>query len=705
MKRQSLTVGAAVFVAVAMGAPVAAEAGATTATGLPKSPAQVRQALAQAGFAIDNGTGGSTPAHRSSPELVTPSQWSNLPTPTFGSGQTQVLESVSCGSATSCVAVGEIDSGGVTRPIAAVLTEGSWKVTTVPVPTTQPDSALVSVSCPSASFCVAVGDQASTPSTLTPTTPITIGPTNAVPLIEQWNGSAWTIVPSPTTGETDLTSVSCASSTFCVAVGTSFTASATTVTTVVDRWDGTTWSASRVPSAATTVRLALGVSCTSATFCMLVGVQFGVTGVTGTTLTLGTFSLRWDGTSWTTVATPKQGPTILRVTLAVSCANPSVCTAVGAQLVATATPTTPTTTVVTESGVIEQWDGSAWTTTTTPRPTKDRPAMLRAVDCFGPTSCVAAGLQVSTSAPPVQSLVENWNGAAWTVADLPTVATTTATGTGGQALYGVSCAPGVQCVAVGENYPKALSFVSPVARSGYDEVASDGGIFAFGPPFYGSMGGKPLNRPVVGMAMTPDGGGYWEVASDGGLFAFGDAVFYGSMGGKPLNQPIVGMAATPDGRGYWEVASDGGIFAFGDARFLGSMGGQPLNKPVVGLAVAPSGGYYEVASDGGLFAFGAPFLGSMGGQPLNKPVVGMAVAPSGDYYEVASDGGIFAFGAPFLGSMGGQPLNKPVVGMAVNDGGGYYEVASDGGIFAFGAPFLGSMGGQPLNQPIVGMAQ
>ncbi len=93
---------------------------------------------------------------------------------------------------------------------------------------------------------------------------------------------------------------------------------------------------------------------------------------------------------------------------------------------------------------------------------------------------------------------------------------------------------------------------------GYLEVANDGGLFAFGDAgFFGSMGGKPLNEPIVGMASTPDGQGYWEVASDGGLFAFGDASFFGSMGGKPLNEPIVGMASTPDGQGYWEVASDG----------------------------------------------------------------------------------------------------------------------------------------------------
>ena len=51
-----------------------------------------------------------------------------------------------------------------------------------------------------------------------------------------------------------------------------------------------------------------------------------------------------------------------------------------------------------------------------------------------------------------------------------------------------------------------------------------------------------------------------------------------------VNRPVVGMAATPDGRGYWMVASDGGIFAFGDAHFYGSTGNITLNKPVVGMA-------------------------------------------------------------------------------------------------------------------------
>jgi len=232
---------------------------------------------------------------------------------------------------------------------------------------------------------------------------------------------------------------------------------------------------------------------------------------------------------------------------------------------------------------------------------------------------------------------------------------------------------------------------------GYWNVATDGGLFAFGDAgFYGSMGGRPLNKPIVGMASTSDGKGYWEVASDGGLFAFGDAQFYGSTGSLTLNQPVVGMAATPDGRGYWEVASDGGIFAFGDAQFYGSTGSIHLNRPVVGIAATTSGhGYWMVASDGGLFAFGdANFAGSMGGQPLNRPVVGMAADPGHGYWLVASDGGVFSFGgAPFYGSTGSLNLVLPVVSMAVvPGGGGYWMAAADGGLFAFGnAQFYGSL--------------
>ena len=179
--------------------------------------------------------------------------------------------------------------------------------------------------------------------------------------------------------------------------------------------------------------------------------------------------------------------------------------------------------------------------------------------------------------------------------------------------------------------PSALSYstygggrtMAADPRGGYWTASDAGAVSAHaGAPALGSpaASGIELNRPVVGMAPTPDGGGYWLVASDGGVFSFGDARFYGSTGAMRLNQPVVGMAPTPDGGGYWLVASDGGVFSFGDARFYGSTGAMRLNQPVVGMAPTPDGGgYWLVASDGGVFSLrGRPVL-RLDGRPAPQP--------------------------------------------------------------------------------------
>jgi len=220
---------------------------------------------------------------------------------------------------------------------------------------------------------------------------------------------------------------------------------------------------------------------------------------------------------------------------------------------------------------------------------------------------------------------------------------------------------------------------------GYWLAGSDGQIYPFGSATNdGSPAGAgvTLAAPIVGITATPDCQGYWLVASDGGIFAFGDAHFFGSMGGRHLDAPVVGMATTPEG-GYYEVASDGGIFAFGPgAGFHGSMGGRRLNQPVVGMATTPEGGYYEVASDGGIFAFSAPYHGSTGCLRLDQPIRAMVVSPDvttvgrggvctgsgspapGGYQFVARDGGVFSFGnTTFAGSLGGTGI-VDVVGMA-----------------------------------------
>jgi hypothetical protein len=331
---------------------------------------------------------------------------------------------------------------------------------------------------------------------------------------------------------------------------------------------------------------------------------------------------------------------------------------------------------------------------------------------------ISATVTSGTTGAPTGSVTVQNGGATLCTIELQPAGLDTAAGSC-PTLSGTQLPPGTYALTANYqgdgNYQSSVSSaraltVGDQATQGYWEVGADGGIYSFGTAhFYGSMGGTPLNAPIVGIASTPDGQGYWLVARDGGVFGFGDAFFYGSMGGTPLNAPIVGIASTPDGHGYWLVARDGGVFAFGDAPFYGSMGGRPLNRPIVGIAADPTtGGYWEVASDGGTFAFNAPFLGSAENRYQAAPIVGMATSvEGGGYWEVASDGGlVFEGDAPFLGSMGSQVLNAPIAGLsATPDGAGYRMVATDGGIFAFGdAQFDGSMGGAPLNAPIVGIA-
>ncbi len=250
----------------------------------------------------------------------------------------------------------------------------------------------------------------------------------------------------------------------------------------------------------------------------------------------------------------------------------------------------------------------------------------------------------------------------------------------------------------------------PTPEPGYWQVASDGGVFTFGSAgFFGSTGSMRLNKPVVGMAATPDHQGYWLVASDGGVFAFGDAGFYGSTGSMVLNKPVIGMIPTLDGRGYWLIASDGGIFAFGDATFYGSAGGLGLTYPVT--AAAPSflgGGYWMVDANGQVYSYGnARYEGEPAFAPGGYRITGMAGTHSSNGYWLASaNGNVADFGnAPSYGSEVGTALNAPVVGMSATfDGAGYWLQGGDGGIFTFGdAPFLGSMGGLRLNAPMVGI--
>jgi hypothetical protein len=124
---------------------------------------------------------------------------------------------------------------------------------------------LEAVSCTSASSCVAVG-----------TAYISDAVGNQT-LVESWDGTSWSVVPSPNPNsgpDNELVSVSCISASRCTAVGRSATQPVPIdqpYESLVETWDGTSWSIVSSPDPYSGDNYLFGVSCTSQTFCMAAG--------------------------------------------------------------------------------------------------------------------------------------------------------------------------------------------------------------------------------------------------------------------------------------------------------------------------------------------------------------------------------------------------------------------------------------------------
>jgi hypothetical protein len=238
------------------------------------------------------------------------------------SGGESKLVGVSCSSSTACTAVGYYcapegtecsyrNTGGSATPLAERWNGTEWSVQTIPSPTGAKSSNLYSVSCVSSTECVAVGSYTNSSSVV-------------VPLAERWNGTEWAIqtAPIPTGAkESSLHSVSCSSSTACTTVG-SYTNSSGTKVTLAEHWNGTEWSVQSTPNPTGATESGLSsLSCASSTECIAVG--YG-----GSTI----LSERWSGTEWLIESTPTPEEAIGFESAAlygVSCLSTKICTAVG----------------------------------------------------------------------------------------------------------------------------------------------------------------------------------------------------------------------------------------------------------------------------------------------------------------------------------------------------------------------------------------
>jgi hypothetical protein len=133
--------------------------------------------------------------------------WHIQSTPHLSPAVTVDLASVSCPTATECVAVGGWFRKSFVVTLAEAWNGSTWKVVATPHLAGKGDAELTGVSCTSAKVCRAVG------------APPAIGQASAG-LAEAWNGSSWKVQsvadPSPTTS---LAAVSCTSGPHCTAAG------------------------------------------------------------------------------------------------------------------------------------------------------------------------------------------------------------------------------------------------------------------------------------------------------------------------------------------------------------------------------------------------------------------------------------------------------------------------------------------------------
>ncbi len=357
-------------------------------------------------------------------------QWQQQLTPRLAGGK---LEGVSCPSPVTCVAVGtrQLSTGRYNYQSLVESWDGkTWDLDAAPT-LASTTSSLGSVSCVSATSCVAVGVTGNLP---VPTTTLH-------PFAEVLTGSRWEIVATaklPAGAYAALSSVSCSQAKSCVAVGNYLAAQGKTLTTqaaLAEAYNGSTWVVEKTPVITGHSSYLSSISCSPGaepTSCTAVGSE-------SAGKSSGPLAYHADGNNWQLLSIPgipASGPGLMSV----SCPLPTSCVAIGTA----------------KGGAFSAVDElNKWSTV--PMAKLPTPyAALTGVSCAHNIGlCEAVGYFYGGPSASA-TLVEGWNGHRWAVQASPNVPTPD--------LFAVSCsssAPGVEagCTAVGDlgsQYPLAL---------------------------------------------------------------------------------------------------------------------------------------------------------------------------------------------------------------------------------------------------------
>jgi hypothetical protein len=228
-------------------------------------------------------------------------------------------------------------------------------------------------------------------------------------LIEHWNGTRWSIVPSPNPatgipGDTDvLTAISGTGPGNLWAAGWDSNETSNTISLLFEHWNGSTWTAATSPTPLMSAQFATAITAISP----------GNVWAVGTDETDGSKSLsaHWNGTAWSIVPTPN-------LTHAGNAQN--MLTGVSADGAGN----------VWASGLADNvngrnlrvpyvlhWTGAKWVMTKVPNLGTEG-SRLNGIQVLSPTDAWAVG-QTQESNGAILTLTEQYNGSAWTIVPSP----------------------------------------------------------------------------------------------------------------------------------------------------------------------------------------------------------------------------------------------------------------------------------------------
>jgi len=325
------------------------------------------------------------------------------------------VSKVQCFSATSCIGVGQyLDQSYNSQPFVTVFNGTSWVSTVLPLPSAR-GGGLRDLSCVSSSFCVAGGYY----STLA-------GQTRA--LVEVYNGTSWTAVDALSSSSSvtysEILSLSCVSSSFCVATGPLYDGNSKAYVAV---YNGSTWAKQDIANNLSPMNISQGfsVSCASTTFCVETGYFYNSLNQNMAYISM------FNGSSWATqqIQVGLQGSVTN-----VSCVSSTFCVAAGY------TGTYPYQAFTAKY----TGQGSTWTSTNIAQFSGVTTSYVNTLNCSSTTLCITGGWTSVSGVPNAYASV--FNGTTWVDSQLTG---SLRVGNASDAVTSASCISDSFCVAVG----------------------------------------------------------------------------------------------------------------------------------------------------------------------------------------------------------------------------------------------------------------